>query len=99
MSSVIMISNIICTVMTIYISVLYTDSVIICMCHCMLLAIPGMSPYWMIVYIYVSWVYYKHVWILPHYLSIYVSMYGMSLSLHSFPYNMKRFLFGSIFDK
>ena len=53
------------------------------MCHYMLLAIPGMLPFWIIVFVYVLFICYMYIRILAHYGSIFVSIYGMSILLHS----------------
>ena len=61
-----------CTVMSIYTSMPCINGVIIFMCLCALLTNPGMSPYWMTVYVSLLHVYYRCRWISAHYRSMYV---------------------------
>ena len=60
---------------------LCTDGIIILMCHCMVLASPGMLPNRVFVYIYVICIYYMHMQIISHYPSMYVSVYRISISI------------------
>ena len=85
-------SNIICTIMTIYTIVLCTDGMNLLMCYCVLLASPGILPYWMIVYIIVLSIFYMSMQVLTHYGSMYVSMYEKSIPLHPLSHSITKMI-------
>ena len=82
--------NATCVVLILYTHVIYTDSIIMLLCHCMLLVNPGRFTHWKPIYVYGSNILYMCMQIILDYGSLYIAMYGMFILLHTPCYYIKR---------